>query len=567
MHGTEIFVQLSLLIIAVTIVSTVMKRLKQPLILGYILTGLLVGVLFPLLPGQAFKVDTDSFEIFSTLGITLLLFIIGLDLKLSVFKQLGSVVFTTALAILLSLGGVGLMVLQAFGFGFTEALIAGLALFFSSTIIIVKVLSDKKEHSRLHGQIAIGVILVDDVIATLALLFVAAGNNGFNLTEIFFLGIKGVGLALLLIFLSTKVLPKTTKLFAASQELLFLFTMAWGLGIASLFSWAGFSLEVGALFAGVCLAALPYTKEMESRLSPLRDFFIVIFFITLGAGLDVSNLASGIIPALILSGAVLILKPAIVMGVMNLFGYTRRTSFKAGINLSQISEFSIILIAVSATSGLVSPELTAIMTLVALITIAGSTYLMQFDNKILARLERHFPVFRDHEEHNEKEALHHHDMILLGFRKGGNEFAKTFLKMKKKFVIVDYDPLVIDVLERRHLPHMYGDATDVQFLHEIGIRTAQMVVSTVTDFRTNLYLVRYLHRVNPSAVFICHADDHDEAAELYRLGASYVTLPHYIGSEQINHFIRKNGTTKKAFNAYKQKHLYGLGRMALKDEI
>lgn len=565
MHGTEVFVQLSLLIVAVTIVSVIMRRFKQPLILGYIFTGLLVGILFPHLPGEAFKVDTHSFEIFSSLGIALLLFIIGLDLKISVFKKLGSVVFTTAMAILISLGGVGLMVIQAFGFDFTEALIAGLALFFSSTIIIVKVLSDKKEHSRLHGQIAIGVILVDDIIATLALLFVAAGKDGFNAAQLGELAIKGVILAAVLAFVSVKILPRTTKTFASSQELLFLFTMAWGFGIASLFAWAGFSIEVGALFAGVCLAGLPYAKEMESRLSPLRDFFIVIFFITLGAGLEVSNLASGLTLALILSAAVLILKPVIVMTVMNLFGYTRRTSFKVGINLSQISEFSIILIAVSAASGMVSQQLTAVMTIVALVTIAVSTYMMQYDDKILMRLRRRFAFFRDHEEQNETEAMHKHEFIVFGYRKGGAEFAKTFGNMKKKFVIIDYDPIVIEALERRHLPHMYGDATDLEFLHEIGVKQARMVVSTIGDFKVNAQLLKYLHRTNPDVMFICHADDHEEAAELYKHGASYVTLPHYIGSHQINTFIQKHGTAKDAFNSYRNKHLYDLGKMAVND--
>ena len=563
MHGTEIFVQLSLLIIAVTLVSAIMKQLKQPLILGYILTGILVGLLFPLLPGAAFHIEAESFEIFSSLGIALLLFIIGLELKLSVFRQLGPVVFTTAMAILISLGGVGLMIVQLFGFNFTEAIIAGLALFFSSTIIIVKVLSDKKEASRLHGQIAIGVILVDDIIATLALLFVAAGSNGFDASTLAWLAIKGALLAAVLAFVSTKILPKLTRSIASNQELLFLFTMAWGLGIASLFSAAGFSIEVGALFAGVCLATLPYTKEMESRLSPLRDFFIVIFFITLGAGLDVSNLASGLVPALILSAIVLIMKPVVVMTVMTLFGYTRRTSFKAGVNLSQISEFSIILIAVSTASGLVSKDLTAIMTIVALVTIAVSTYLMQYDNTIFAWLERRFKFLRDHEESNEKESLHQHDLILFGYRKGGNEFAKTFKTMKKPYVIIDYDPLVIDVLEKRKLPHMYGDATDVEFLREIGVKNAEMLVSTITDFATNERLLRYIRRVNPEAIFICHADDHDEAAELYRLGAAYVTLPHYVGSEQINTFIRKHGTSQKAFDTYRRKHRVGLGHAAL----
>lgn len=563
MHGTEIFVQLGILLISVTVMAAIMRQLKQPLILGHILTGLIIGIIITAFP--AIKIDVESFDIFASLGIALLLFIIGLDLKLSVFRRLGNVVFVIALSILLSVGGLGLIILQLFNFNFTEALIGGLALFFSSTIIIVKVLSDKREHSRLHGQIAIGVILVDDIIATLALLFVAAGQGGFHISQLLTLALNGVLLAITLSFVSIKILPGLTKKFAGNRELLFLFTLSWGIGIASLFSWAGFSIEVGALFAGICLAPLPYTKEMESRLGTLRDFFIVIFFITLGIGLEIGSAANSLLVALLLSIVVIIMKPLVVMGVMRLFGYTKRTSFKSGIYLSQISEFSIILIAVSASSGMVSKDMAVVMTLVALITIAVSTYLMQYDNTILAKLERHFPALREHQEHNKEEAIHQHEMILFGYRKGGQEFAKTFMSTKKSFVIIDYDPLVIDVLEHRQLPHMYGDATDTDFLHEIGTKNAKLIVSMINDYKTTDKLARYIHRTNPDATFICYAEDHDEAAELYRLGASYVMLPHYIGSESINQHIRKNGTSPAAFKSYRQKHVYGLGHAALSD--
>lgn len=566
MHENDIFAQLSILIVLVTLVSLFMKQLKQPLILGYILTGLLVGIVLPLIPGGFFEIKTGNFEIFSTLGIALLLFIIGLDLKISVFRKLGGVVFVCALAILLTLGGLGLFITQSFGFSFTEGLIAGLALFFSSTIVIVKFLSDKKENSRLHGQIAIGIILLDDLVATLALLLVAAGQNGFAASELGWLLVKGTVLLAILIFVSLKLVPHFARLFASSQELLFLATMAWGLGIAAIAKAAGFSIEVGALLAGISLAPLPYTKEMVSRLKPLRDFFIVIFFITLGAGLNIHDLAKALVPAVILSAIVILVKPAVIMNVMHLFGYTRRTSFKTGINLSQISEFSIILVGVAATAGMVGKDLTAIITLVGLITITVSSYLMQFDNRLLARLERRFTFFQDdHEEENDKEAAEHHKLILLGYKHGGHSFVKTFEKMKKKYVVIDYDPLVIETLERLELPHMYGDATDIEFLREVGVKHAQLIVSTISDFPTNEQLLHYMHRVNPSAVVVCHAEDHDEAASLYHAGAAYVILPHYIGNEQINSFIRKNGTTRKAFNEYRQKHLLGLGRAALND--
>ncbi len=559
MGHLEIFTQLSIIIVFVTVISIIVRLLRQPLILGYILTGIVVGPsILHLIPASS------TFETFSSIGITLLLFIIGLGLNASVFKKLGRVVLVTALVELIVMVSVGLLVTQSFGFSFTEALIVGLCLFFSSTIIIVKVLSDKKEQTRLHGQIAIGVILLDDIVATVALLFVAAGKGGFGADEISLLVIKGIVLAAILYLVSVKLLPRLSKFFANTQELLFLFTIAWGFGVATLFEWTGFSIEVGALFAGVSLASLPYSQEMAARLKPLRDFFVVLFFISLGQSLNISHLAAGIGPAIILSAFVVILKPLAAIVSVNLFGYTKRTSFKAAVNLSQVSEFSIILIVLAQSSGLVSPTLSAIITLVAVITIAISTYLMHYDNAIFAWLEKRFHFFKDRLSHEEKSAVVNHSMILFGYKKGGHEFVKTFKQMKRRYLIVDYDPAVIELLERQQLPFMYGDATDIELLREIGTKNARLIVSTITDFSINQQLVKYVHRVNPKAIMICHANNYEESVALYHYGATYVILPHYIGSERLSAFIRRHGTSHEAFANYREKHMLSLGKIALK---
>ncbi|HEX4662565.1 MAG TPA: cation:proton antiporter [Candidatus Saccharimonadales bacterium] len=556
MGNIDIFTQLSIVIVLVTIVATLVKVLRQPLILGYILTGLIIGPsLLHILPQSA------TFETFSNIGITLLLFIVGLGLNVATIRKHGKVVTLTALAELVVVGTIGFFVTNLMGFTFMEAILIGLCLFFSSTIIIVKVLSDKKEQNRLHGQIAIGVILLDDIVATIALLFVAAGKGGFGMSELGFLIIKGVILAAILIFVSTKILPKLSRYFAGSQELLFLFTIAWGFGIATLFKLTGFSIEVGALFAGVSLAGLPYAQEMASRLKPLRNFFVMLFFISLGGSLNVANLAAGIVPAIVLSLVVIILKPLAVMTSLGLFGYTKRTSFMAGINLSQISEFSIILIVLAQTNGLVSPGLSAIVTLVAIITITTSSYLMHFDNAIFTKFKNKFAFFEDRINQDEKKTITNYKLLLFGYKKGGHEFIKAFRQMHKKYIVVDYNPEVIELLEQQHIPFMYGDAADYELLDEIGIAKANLVVSTITDFGTNTLLIKHLHRVNPKAVFICHADNYEQAVELYRHGVTYVMLPHYIGSERISAFIRRNGTSKEAFDDYRQKHLLSLGRI------
>ncbi|PLS82038.1 sodium:proton exchanger, partial [Candidatus Saccharibacteria bacterium] len=291
----SIFTQLSLVIVAVAAVSFVMRLLRQPLIMGYILTGILVGPSFFHLIN-----DSEAFETFGEIGITLLLFIIGLGLNVSLIKSLGRVVLVASAIKIISVGLIGFFLASGFGFNAIESALVGLALVFSSTIIIVKVLSDKREQSRLYAQITVGIILVEDILATFALLFISAsaGNDAVGPFEIALLLLKGVLLAAMLAFLATKVLPKMTRFFASSQEFLFLFALAWGFGVASLFAAAGFSAEVGALFAGVSLASLPYTQEIASRLKPLRDFFVVLFFIVLGESLNLENLSLGFLPAL-----------------------------------------------------------------------------------------------------------------------------------------------------------------------------------------------------------------------------------------------------------------------------
>jgi Kef-type K+ transport system membrane component KefB len=551
MHGA--FGELSLVIVIATAVSLFMRLIRQPLILGYILAGLLVG---PAALGLIHS--TETFEAYSKLGIALLLFIIGLGMNVSELKRLGKVVVLTALASLLTIGGLGFAVSSLLlGFNQTEGLIIGLALFFSSTIIIVKILSDKKEQNRLHGQIAIGVILVEDIVATLALLFIVANQSGgLSFGEVWHLLGRGLLLIICLAICSTKILPRLSKYIASSQELLFLFAIAWGFGIATLFEMSGFSIEVGALFGGVALASSPYAAEIASRLKPLRDFFVVLFFITLGESLNVSNLSAAVAPALALSLIVIVLKPLTITTVTGLLGYTKRVSFKAGINLSQISEFSIVLVVLAGAAGLVRPEISAVLTLVAIVTIAVSTYLMHYDDELFAHFDKlKLKLFERESVHKEKRVHAGYPLLLFGYHHGGHEFIHTFREIGKRFLVVDYDPLVIETLEQQQVPHMYGDATDNELLDEIGIENTKLIISTFSDFEVSQQLVRNVMVRNPSAVVICHANNHDEALKLYELGSTYVMIPHHIGSEKISNFIKRSGLKKSEFNNFREKHL------------
>lgn len=556
----SIFTQLSLVIGIAAIIALIMRWLKQPLIMSYILTGILVG------PSLLNIVEAKAtFQSFSEIGITLLLFIIGLGMNAGVIKSLGRVSIITAGVILLLVGSLGHIVSLGLGFNNQTGIILGIALFFSSTIIILKALSDSRELSRLYGQIAIGVILIDDVIATIALVVVAALAGGASVTfEAFaLLGIKSILLGAGLYVVGAKIMPRLGKFFASSQELLFLFSISWGLIIATVFHEAGFSYEVGALFAGVTLAGLPYATEMAAKLKPLRDFFIVLFFVSLGETFTFNAIQQSLVPALILSAIVMIGKPVFVMSSLGLLGYTRLTSFKAAIHLSQISEFSIILVIFAASSGLIQQTAVSVITLVALITIGISTYLMKYDDELFRLLEQKLVFFerKNIKERKQRHALY--PIILFGYHKGGHEFMRVFRDMRQRYLVVDYDPDIIEHLESQGIRHAYGDATDEEFLEEINAAKAQLVVSMMTDLASNRILLKYINRFEPRTTFICHANNYDEAAELYRHGASYVMLPHFIGSERISSYIKQHGFNPTAFDNYREKHIITIGKKAL----
>ena len=548
----ELFLELSMIIAIATSVALLMRLLKQPLIIGHIITGLLVGpTLFNLVT------DSETLTVFSDMGIALLLFLVGLGLNPKVIKEVGKV------AVLTGVGQVTFTVL--FGYVLVSALTdlphlptlyVAIGLAFSSTIIILKLLSDKKEQTRLHGKIATGFLLVQDILATIALLYVSANSTGgLNTNDLIELVVKGAMLVSGL-YLATKfMLPHFTKTIAGSQELLFLFAITWGLGIGALFKAADFSLEVGALAAGVSLAGFTYAQEAEARLKPLRDFFIVLFFVVLGSQLDLSSALDVVPQALVLSTFVLVGNPIIVMTIMGILGYTKKTSFKTSLAVAQISEFSLVLLLLANRSGQITDETLSLMTLVGIITIAVSSYVILYDEKLYVLFEKYLSLFERRKTKNEHQKPEHNELLLFGYRKGGSEFIRVFKSMKKRFAVVDYDPDIIDNLDHQGVHYLYGDMTDMELLDEAGLHSAKLVVSVVTDFETNKFLLRAVDQINPNCVVICHADSAVEASELYELGAGYVMLPHYIGSEKISAFIKRSNFKKSEFRKFRNKHL------------
>ncbi len=553
----NIFSGLSLIIAIGAAVSLFMRYIRQPLIIGYILTGILVGpAVFSVLHSP------KSLTVFGDIGIALLLFIIGLGMNPRVIKEVGRPAVLVTATQMVVVASLSWLLLTALGLSHTEALFVSFGLTVNSTIVALKLLSDKKEIGRLYGKLTIGASLVEDIIAAIALIFIASADNGhWSIGPVFSLAFKGVVIGAGMYFVTRHLLPKAQKLIASDQELLFLCAIAWGLGSAALLAKAGFSMEIGALAAGISLASLPYAPEIGARLRPLRDFFVIVFFISLGTELTFSNFGELFWPIIFGTIIVVALKPLTVMTTLGFLGYTKRTSFKTAITLSQVSEFSIILVILGVSKGLIDQHIVTMLTFIALISIAISTYMVTFGDQLYAKLEKHLNMFERRKESREQiPAEERNELVLFGYQRGGHEFTNLFKKLKKKYVVIDYDPEVADLMDSRKINYLYGDATDVELLEEAGVTHAKLVVSTIPDLDVNAFLLNYLKLNNPQAIGIFHADDPLDAAKLYEAGASYVILPHYIGSEKVSSFISKSGLAKHAFRKERIKHLDYLER-------
>jgi Kef-type K+ transport system membrane component KefB len=554
------FTEISIILLITTGISLIMKLLKQPLVVGYILSGVIVGpYVLDILK------SSDQVELFSKIGITVLLFIVGLGLNPFVIKEVGKVSLITGLGQIIFTSLIGFFIIKLFGYDNLTSIYIAIALTFSSTIIILKLLTDRGDLNKLYGKIAIGFLLVQDLVATIILLFVStfSSTGDIPLSVVFTsLSIKALVTFIFIYVFSKYVLPKIGHFFASSQELLFVSSLSWGLGIAALFAWMGFSIEIGALLAGLALAMSPFSYEIASRMKPIRDFFIIMFFILLGSHLVLGDIGSLMNQALILSAFVLIGNPIIVLILMNILGYKRKVGFMAGLTVAQISEFSLILAAMALTYGHITQEVVTLITLVGIITIAGSTYMILYADQIYSKLEKVLKIFDIHRgKHlqNNKHTETEHESLLFGYDRVGTYFTKAMEKLGTDYIVIDFNPKSIKRLKEDNIPHRYGDAEDIDFLEELNLSKVKMIISTIPDSKVNMTLLKYYRKVNPSGIIILISHDSNEAKDFYLSGASYVVVPHNLGAHHAAKMVAQYGFDIEQFDTARNKHLSKIG--------
>jgi len=554
----NILAEIAIIVGVGILLSGIARLLKQPLIIGYIATGVLLG------PSLLNVVKTsDAIASFAQLGIVVLLFTVGLSLSPKVFRQVGKASLITGAGQIILTTLLGFAISNSLGYSMIVSVYIAAALTFSSTIIVMKTLSDKGDGEALYGRISIGILLVQDVVIMIVLAMVSSLSSGAAGSSISLLDLGAIlAIIILLIPLSIYVMPAIMKKVAKSQEYLMLFSLGWCLLLAVIFHKLKFSMEIGALLAGVTLSLSPYRHEIVSKMKPLRDFFIFLFFISLGSQMVIANLGANIVPILIFSAFVLIGKPIIVYVIMNLLGYTKKSSLFAGLALAQISEFSLILLAMGVKFGQLSPDVLSLVTIVGLITIAGSTYLTMHAEGIFSLISRILPTL------NKKSSarlikgaggLRKSEVVIFGFDKIGFSLLKSFKKIGKKYLVVDYNPDVIKYLEATKVNCVYGDAESDDLLYDLSLSKKKMVVSTIPVYEINSLILKNIREYSDETIVILVSNSIEDSLKLYDQGANYVIIPRFLGGEYASKLIEKYEFDLGLFTKAKAKHINNLG--------
>jgi len=553
-----IFIQLAIILVVAFVFSYISKILKQPIIIGYIFAGI---VLSPFI--IKFGASSSLITTFSKFGVAFLLFIVGLHLNPKMIKGVGVCAFFVGMAQMILTFMVGFLISLLLGLGLIPSAYVGIVLSFSSTIIVMKLLSDKKQLDSLYGKISAGILLVQDIAALVVLTIISTGigNDGT--------GITNIGLGLIIIVLVSAVgflvIPAVTKNFAKSTEILFLFSIAWCFVIIGAFNYFGFSIEMGALIAGIILSTSQYSLEISSKIRPLRDFFLVIFFIILGLSIKITNFNSVILYVLIFSAIAVFVKPIILMILMATFGYTKRTNFLIGNSLGQISEFSLIIAAMGLSLGHINQEIQSAIILTAIITIASSAYGITYSDWIYSKIKKGLNIFeKKNIKHERKNIQKKYDAILFGYNRIGFRILTSLQKIHQKYLVVDFDPDAINTLKKLNIPALYGDVYDPDLLEELPLEKIKLSVSTIPDFETNCLLIEEIRKANSEAIIISRAHQIEEALELYKKGADYVLTPHFLGGEYVSNLIAEEKTDKQAYKPEREKHIKMLKDFASK---
>ncbi|MBU0661281.1 cation:proton antiporter [Patescibacteria group bacterium] len=538
-----VFSQISILLGITVTVAFVMRWLRQPLITAYLIAGIVAGPFFLNLIGG----DRELFDALSQFGVVLLLFVVGLSLNVEHIKKIGRVAVTTGILQVTLTASIGYIIVRALGMGFLSALYLGIGITFSSTIVIIKLLTDKKDMESVYGRYMLGLMIVQDLIALIVMMVLTSMGQGTVGELLIDVLIKMVVVGALILLLARYVVPKLLHNIAKSSEFLFIFTLAWCFGVASLLYKLGFSVELGAVIAGLTLGSSSYQQQISSRIRPLRDFFIVIFFIILGSELSLSNLNHILLPGLTIAIFILIGNPLILYLAFRMQKFTRRNAFLAGTTAAQVSEFGLILLFTGKQLGHIQSVELEIFTFIALVTIIISSYLITYNEQIYKFFIPFFDLFGKDRHRQKDEKIPVYDVLVFGYHRIGWKVCEALAEKGQTFAVIDFNPDAVQKLKRIGIPAYFGDAADVEFLEQLPFAKVKMVVSTLPEVDDQVTLIKHIRQVSKQIKIIANLYKIESLHELYNAGADYVMMPHLLGGNWIAGVLKDKPWTKKTF--------------------
>ena len=537
------FVDLIQILGVATLAAVVATLLRQPIVVAFIFVGVIVG------PAGLSLVPPDSafVDIFGRVGIALLLFVVGLKLDPALIRTAGFVAVVSGLGQVIITTVLGFLITFAFGVDLLSAFYISLALTFSSTVIIVKVLSDRREIDSLHGRIALGILIVQDIVVILALTLLSglegAEGGEATLEQLGLSLLRGAALVAVMIIVARFLIPLIEPRMLSTPEVLVLGGISWAVLMAAGATWAGFSPEMGAFMAGVVLATKRPRQLVAARLTTVRDFLLLFFFVSLGVHLGFADLRDQILPALGLSLFVLVGNPLIVMGIAVAMGFRARTGLFAGMALAQISEFSFVLMALGLDLGHVDESSLALVTLVGLITFAASTYMITYSHQIyrfaqpvLNRIERRVA-------HREDEVFDEADepveVLVFGTGRLGTVILSRLQEMEVEAMGVDFDPVAVRRLQDLGFHMRFADVEAPEFLQGLPLSSARIAVSTIRSPEIEVGILEALREHNFRGPVLLTSQSTSTADRLEGLGATLVLLPFEAAGERASEMIEE----------------------------
>lgn len=527
----SIFLELSAIIVISTALALIAKAIKQPIILAFIGTGIILGPV-----GLNVIQSRELIDVLSSFGIALLLYIVGIELDIKKFKALSWLTLLAGFGQILGTGFVGWLMAFMLGFSVIEAWFIAITLTLSSTIIVVKLLSEKRQLESLYGRITVSMLLLQDFAAILALLLLESFTDLSGQTipwlALGALAGKTILIAALAYVLAKFVFKRIFLLIGRSQELLFLWSIAWCVLFAAIAVLWDYPMAISVFFAGLAIGSLDYNYEIAARIRSLRDFFIVIFFTFLGSQLVLTLDSHLLISAVIFAGFVLIGNPIIVFVILRLLRHHERTAFYAGLTMAQISEFSFIIANRGLEQGFIDQALVSMIAVVGLITMVLSTYMITYNEKIyhwLAPLLRWLPLPKPESDIADVIPIDlSGHIVIFGYHATVHPVLKQLKADQEQVMVVDYNPENTDLIKQQGVYYVYGDMREDDILKLANLNSAKMIISIVPYHEATMSLLQYIKHFKLSCQVVVTAHYTMDVEQYYTAGATYVLHPESI---------------------------------------